>query len=155
MPLEESMPTHPSILAWRIPWTKEPGGPQSMGLHRVRHNWSNLACCSCISSLNWILLALLCGRIGYSHLTFREVKWRTSNPSCLTELLEQMKNYSALQSIFYIAVMTVFFKSWNLTTWLLCLNLFNDFPLLLKQSPKSLPYSPRSSLLILLLSFGE
>lgn len=38
----------------------------------------------------------------------------------------------ALQSIFYIAVMTVFFKSWNLTTWFLCLNLFNDFPLLLK-----------------------
>ena len=30
-------------LAWRIPWTKEPGGLQSIGLHRVRHNWSNWA----------------------------------------------------------------------------------------------------------------
>ena len=30
-PLEESMATHSSILAWRIPWTKEPGGPQSLG----------------------------------------------------------------------------------------------------------------------------
>ena len=29
--LEEGMATHPSILAWRIPWTEEPGGPQSMG----------------------------------------------------------------------------------------------------------------------------
>ena len=36
-PLEESMATHSSILAWRIPWTEEPGGLQSMG-HRVRHN---------------------------------------------------------------------------------------------------------------------
>ena len=30
-PLEEGMATHPSIPAWRIPWTEEPGGPQSMG----------------------------------------------------------------------------------------------------------------------------
>ena len=30
-PVEESMATHPSILAWRIPWTEEPGGLQSMG----------------------------------------------------------------------------------------------------------------------------
>ena len=30
-PLEDGMATHSSILAWRIPWTEEPGGPQSMG----------------------------------------------------------------------------------------------------------------------------
>ena len=34
-PLEEEMTTHSSILAWRIPWTEEPGGLQSMGLQRV------------------------------------------------------------------------------------------------------------------------
>ena len=32
-----------SILAWRIPWTEEPGGPQSMGLQRVEHNWATNA----------------------------------------------------------------------------------------------------------------
>ena len=32
-PLEKGTATHSSILAWRIPWTEEPGGPQSMGLH--------------------------------------------------------------------------------------------------------------------------
>ena len=32
-----------SVLAWRIPGTGEPGGPPSMGSHRVRHDWSNLA----------------------------------------------------------------------------------------------------------------
>ena len=35
-PLEESMATRSNILAWRIPWTEEPGGIQSMGLQRVR-----------------------------------------------------------------------------------------------------------------------
>ena len=34
-PLEEGMATHSSILAWRIPWTKEPGGLQSMGSQRI------------------------------------------------------------------------------------------------------------------------
>ena len=38
-PLEKGMATHSSILAWRIPWTEEPAGPQSMGSQRVRHNW--------------------------------------------------------------------------------------------------------------------
>ena len=37
-PLEEGMATHSSILAWRIPWTEEPGGLQSMGLQRVRQD---------------------------------------------------------------------------------------------------------------------
>ena len=37
-PLEKEMATHFSILAWRIPWTEEPGRLQSMGLQRVRHD---------------------------------------------------------------------------------------------------------------------
>ena len=37
-PLEEEMATHSSILAWKIPWTEEHGGLQSMGLQRVRHD---------------------------------------------------------------------------------------------------------------------
>ena len=36
-PLEEAMATHSSILAWRIPWTEEPGRLQSIGLQRVEH----------------------------------------------------------------------------------------------------------------------
>jgi len=34
------MATHSSILAWRIPWTEEPGGLQSMGLQRIGHDWA-------------------------------------------------------------------------------------------------------------------
>ena len=37
-PLEEGVATHSSILAWRIPWTEEPGGLQSMGSQRVGHD---------------------------------------------------------------------------------------------------------------------
>ena len=37
-PLEKEMPTHSSTLAWKIPWTEEPGRLQSMGLQRVGHD---------------------------------------------------------------------------------------------------------------------
>ena len=38
------MATHSSVLAWRISWTEDPGGLQSIGLQRVRHECSDLAC---------------------------------------------------------------------------------------------------------------
>ena len=41
--LEKEMATHSSVLAWRIPGMGEPGGLQSLGLHRVGHDWSDLA----------------------------------------------------------------------------------------------------------------
>ena len=43
-PLEEEITTHPSILAWKIPWTEEPGEPQSMGLQKNQtqlNNWAH------------------------------------------------------------------------------------------------------------------
>ena len=48
--LEESMATHASILAWRIPWTEEPGGLQSMGLgtKHMRPAWTK-----CILTKTW------------------------------------------------------------------------------------------------------
>ena len=38
-PLEKEMATHSSIPDWKIPWTEEPGGLQSMGMQRVGHDW--------------------------------------------------------------------------------------------------------------------
>ena len=46
--LEEGMATHSSILAWGISSTEEPGGLQSMGSHRVRHDWSDLAAAAAV-----------------------------------------------------------------------------------------------------------
>jgi len=37
--MEKAMATHSSTLAWKIPWTEEPGGLQSMGLLGIRHDW--------------------------------------------------------------------------------------------------------------------
>ena len=52
--LEKDMATHSSVLAWRIPGTGEPGGLPSMGLHRVRHDWSDLAAAVCIWASWWL-----------------------------------------------------------------------------------------------------
>ena len=41
-PLEEKMATHSSILAWKIPWTEKPGGPQSMKSERAGHDWAGV-----------------------------------------------------------------------------------------------------------------
>ena len=43
VPLDEEMAIHSSILAWRIPWTQDPGGLQSTGLQRVGYNRRDLA----------------------------------------------------------------------------------------------------------------
>ena len=47
-PLAKGMAAHSSILAWRIPWTDEPGGLKSMGWQRVRHNWATNTMESCL-----------------------------------------------------------------------------------------------------------
>ena len=43
------METHPSVLAWRIPGTEEPGGLPSIGSHRVGHDWPDLAAAARLS----------------------------------------------------------------------------------------------------------
>ena len=53
--LEKEMATHSSVLAWRIPGTAEPGGLPSMGSHRVRHDWSDLAAAFLLSHVLIIL----------------------------------------------------------------------------------------------------
>ena len=45
-PLEKEMAVHSSTIAWKIPWTEEPGRPQSMGLQRVGHD-----CATSLTSL--------------------------------------------------------------------------------------------------------
>ena len=46
---EKAMAPHSSTLTWKISWTAEPGGLLSMGLHRVRHDWSDLAAAAAAS----------------------------------------------------------------------------------------------------------
>ena len=53
--LEKAMATHSSTLAWRIPWTQEPGGLPSTGSHRVGHDWSDLAAAAACYLFIWLL----------------------------------------------------------------------------------------------------
>ena len=74
-PLEKEMATHSSTLAWKIPWTEEPGRLQSMGLQRVGHDWATSLSlffqCSIIglswwlSSKEWSAMQETCGRCGF------------------------------------------------------------------------------------------
>ena len=52
-PQEKEMPTHSSILAWRIPWMEEPGGLQSMGLQRVGYDWGGWTLTGYSQHLTW------------------------------------------------------------------------------------------------------
>ena len=54
--LEKGMVTHSSTLAWRILWTEEPSGKQSMESHRVGHHWSDLAC----MHMSWKAIYSIC-----------------------------------------------------------------------------------------------
>ena len=58
--LEKEMVTHSSILAWRIPDTVEPGGLQSMELHRVGHDWSDLAAAAAAYIYIYIYTQYIC-----------------------------------------------------------------------------------------------
>ena len=55
--LEKEMATHSSVLAWRIPGMGELGGLLCMGLHRVRHDWSNLAAVAAAALHNFFFLS--------------------------------------------------------------------------------------------------
>ena len=56
-PLEKEMATHSSLLAWKISWTEEPGGLQSMGLWRVGHDWatSTYLTVSGVRNFDWLV----------------------------------------------------------------------------------------------------
>ena len=56
--LEREMATHSSVLAWRIPGTGEPGGLPSLGSHRVRHDWSDLAAAAAAPAHEIVIIGL-------------------------------------------------------------------------------------------------
>ena len=63
-PLEEGMATHSNNLAWRIPWTGEPGGLQSIVLQRLGQDWSNLAAVD----VKWHFIVCVCVCFNWSQL---------------------------------------------------------------------------------------
>ena len=82
--LEKEMATHSSVLVWRIPGTGEPHGLLSMGSHRVRHNWSDLAAAAAATGktialtirtfISKVMSLLLIHCLGLSLLFFLKAK---------------------------------------------------------------------------------
>ena len=66
--LEKEMATHSSVLAWRIPGMGEPSGLLSMGLHRVRHDWSDLAAAVAATHISELILLKLYNNFCISNL---------------------------------------------------------------------------------------
>ena len=66
--VKKGMATHSSILAWRIPRTEEPGGLQSIGSQRVRHDWNDLACTHALKWVKVLLVSSLWPERSYSVL---------------------------------------------------------------------------------------
>ena len=66
------MATHPRILAWRIPWTEESGGLQSIGSQRVGHDWIDLACTHMSFQLKWDGMKFHCWNIHISRCSYKD-----------------------------------------------------------------------------------
>ena len=99
-PLEKGMATHSSIhssvLAWRIPGTGEPGGLPSMGSHRVRHDWSNLAAAASIYAwrIPWTEEPG-----GLQSMGSQRVRHDWSDLACLHKPLGQPSQRSSIQAL--------------------------------------------------------
>ena len=85
--LEKEMAIHSSVLAWRIPGTVEPGGLPSMGSHRVRHDWSDLAAAAAA--------AAAAEHSSWSYGIFFRKKTKTETLTC-PNLCEKFYHSSAL-----------------------------------------------------------
>ena len=77
--LEKEMTTHSSVLAWRILGTGEPGGLPSVGSHRVRHDWSDLA-----------TAAAYYAYVSCQSTSFQSVEWRNLITPCFPQLFPLM-----------------------------------------------------------------
>ena len=97
------MATHSSVLAWRIPGTREPGGLPSVGSHRVRHDWGDLAAANrhsqrktpypCLWLTNFLFLACSftsLSPMGYLHGVCPTV-WNSPHPHIHRWLLESLQ----------------------------------------------------------------
>ena len=79
------MATHSSVLAWRILWMEKPGRLQSMGSHRVRHDWSDLAAAAANNS-NQIEKCIMCNASPSSHVFLINFKKVLMVPYCLSHI---------------------------------------------------------------------
>ena len=115
------MATHSSVLAWRIPGTGEPGGLPSMGLHRVRHNWSDLAVAAAYSDIlnrakiKWLSLSFFFGGGGIKISIIHQLENYLINIS--SHLLAQERSHIVFSFFLYFSRENLSISCW-LLDWL-------------------------------------
>ena len=131
--VEKAMAPHSSTLAWKIPWTGEPGGLPSLGLYRVGHNWSDLAAAAvsleheAFPSQEHVLCAVLS---RFSHVQLFAILWTVARQAPLSMRFSRQEYWSGLpcpppgdlldpgmepMSLTFPALASVFFTT--STTW--------------------------------------
>ena len=105
-PLEKEMATHSSTLAWKIPWTEEPGRLQSMGLQRVGHT-EQLHFHNDVTMQNYFLTSLfICKPIQFSNpFLLPHRTWRNSTELCLL----RGRQWSDLRESIIFSITGIFF----------------------------------------------
>ena len=139
------MATHSNIPAWRIPWTGEPGGLLSMGSHRVRHDWSDLAAAAAAVYSQCLLLTLLFYCIGRAKLSL------SASHSTATEIMHLWVFWGCSPPFFYANARLPFWIKY--LEWLLLVSFL--FPLCPSSLQKCLNHSgPKRYHSIFFLSFN-
>ena len=96
-PLEEEMATHSSILAWRIPWTKEPGGIQSIGLKRIWHDWATEHTHTMCKIYMYLLVC--CMLSHFSHTWLFVILWTVARQVPLSMRFSRQESWSGLPGL--------------------------------------------------------
>ena len=126
-PLEKEMATHSSTLAWRIPWTEEPGRLQSMGSQRVRHDWVTSLIhslilhdilwdtwiCALASDINLGKIVILLSNIASVPFFFLLLVFPERNVCYTFCSCPKVLEYSVILLLFYLLF------SWRISTFLL------------------------------------
>ena len=133
--MEKKMAIHSSVLAWKIPWTEQPGGLQSMGLQRVEHDWAthhSTATAWCLRSLLTLtVVGFICAILG-KKMEFKQINY---GPSGLMKQRVQA-TFSFILCHFIFAFLVLF-------RWIISLSLSGMFPI---PSPLATVFSSEAEL---------
>ena len=116
--LEKEMATHSSVLAWKIPWTEEPGSLQSMGPQRVLHDWGTSLCLNVPVRKSQVFLRFLI-RLNPNILNIVVVFINTYHDfiHLLYMILFHLPNYKICKGKRHINIwLSVYLYSWSLNT---------------------------------------
>ena len=135
-PLEKEMAIHSSILAWKIPWTEEPGRLQSTGSRRVGHNWVTDTHIQLQLSQDHLLNRLFL-LLWIAFRSLSKIKWHKCKGFCTLILFHHLYSYSYTNT--KLSWFCSLHKFWNLV--MLVLSFYSFKKLFCYSIPFAFPYT--------------